>query len=140
MKLNYRLSPAGASLIIIYRDSLDKEKGVVKGGDILSGAEHRLLLLCQRVGTGALGHHREITFGGSLHQPSIRSSTSTMIVLCGHPVAAGEGNVGIAQLAISIISLRAAPVLDARAPNQRDGRVFSTRNPFGLLSIRAISG
>jgi hypothetical protein len=36
----------------IGRVPLDKEKGVVKGKDILSGAEHRLLSTSERVGPG----------------------------------------------------------------------------------------
>jgi hypothetical protein len=48
------MSPAGVCVIAgptgIGRVPLDKEKGVVKGEDILSGAEHRLLLTSESVG------------------------------------------------------------------------------------------
>ena len=37
---------------------LDKEKGFVKGEDILSGAEHRFVLASRESGTETLGHHR----------------------------------------------------------------------------------
>ena len=51
------------------RVPLDKEKGFVKGEDILSGAEHRLFSTSERVwdrnsGISPLNH----VSGGSLHQ------------------------------------------------------------------------
>ena len=70
------------------RVPLDKEKGVVKGEDILSGAEHRFF-----------GHQREAWdrdsgisplnhfAGGSLHQTIDTTGTASMISLYGHPAA-----------------------------------------------------
>jgi hypothetical protein len=37
---------------------LDKEKGFVKGEDILSGAEHRFFCHPRESGTETLGYHR----------------------------------------------------------------------------------
>jgi hypothetical protein len=71
------------------RVPLDKEKGVVKGKDILSGAEHRLLWTPERVGPRLWGYHRFIIFsGGSLHRAIDTTETTIMIFLFGHPAAA----------------------------------------------------
>jgi hypothetical protein len=68
--------------------ALDKEKGVVKGKDILSGAEHRLLWTPERVGPRLWGYHRFIIFsGGSLHRAIDTTETTIMIFLFGHPAA-----------------------------------------------------
>jgi hypothetical protein len=69
------------------RVPLDKEKGFVKGENILSGAEHRLLRH-QRVwdrdsGISPLNHFS----GGSLHRTIDTSKTTIMILLYGHPAA-----------------------------------------------------
>jgi hypothetical protein len=66
---------------------LDKEKGVVKGKDILSGAEHRFFRH-QRVWDRNSGisplHHFS---GGSLHRAIDTTETAIMIFLFGHPAA-----------------------------------------------------
>jgi hypothetical protein len=70
------------------RVPLDKEKGFVKGKDILSGAEHRLLSTPERVGPRLWGYHRCIIFsGGSLHRAIDSTETTIMIFLFGHPAA-----------------------------------------------------
>jgi hypothetical protein len=67
---------------------LDKEKGVVKGEDILSGAEHRLFSTSERVWDRNSGisplHHFS---GGSLHRAIDTTETTVMIFLYGHPAA-----------------------------------------------------
>ena len=67
---------------------LDKEKGVVKDEDILSGAEHRLFLPSERVWDRNSGisplHHFS---GGSLHRAIDTTETTVMIFLYGHPAA-----------------------------------------------------
>jgi hypothetical protein len=67
---------------------LDKEKGVVKGKDILSGAEHRFFSTSERVwdrnsGISPLHHF----LGGSLHRAIDTTETAIMIFLFGHPAA-----------------------------------------------------
>ena len=67
---------------------IDKEKGVVKDEDILSGAEHRLFLPSERVwdrnsGISPLRHFS----GGSLHRAIDTTETTIMIFLYGHPAA-----------------------------------------------------
>jgi hypothetical protein len=70
------------------RVPLDKEKGVVKGKDILSGAEHRLFSTSERVWDGNSGisplHHFS---GGTLHRAIDTTETTIMIFLYGHPAA-----------------------------------------------------
>ncbi len=67
---------------------IDKEKGVVKDEDILSGAEHRLFLPSERVWDRNSGisplHHFS---GGSLHRAIDTTETTIMIFLYGHPAA-----------------------------------------------------
>jgi hypothetical protein len=66
---------------------LDKEKGFVKGEDILSGAEHRFLSTSESVGPrpgiSPLNHFS----GGSLHRTIDTTKTTVMILLYGHPAA-----------------------------------------------------
>jgi hypothetical protein len=67
---------------------LDKEKGFVKGKDILSGAEHRFFWTSERVWDRNSGisplHHFS---GGSLHRAIDTTETTIMIFLYGHPAA-----------------------------------------------------
>jgi hypothetical protein len=69
------------------RVPLDKEKGVVKGEDILSGAEHRLLSTSESVGPNSGISPRHHFSGGSLHRAIDSTETTIMIFLCGHPAA-----------------------------------------------------
>jgi hypothetical protein len=64
---------------------LDKEKGFVKGKDILSGAEHRLLSTSESVGPRLW----DITAESLLVDRSTIDTTETtiMILLYGHPAA-----------------------------------------------------
>jgi hypothetical protein len=67
---------------------LDKEKGFVKGEDILSGAEHRFFCHPREVwdrdsGISPLNHFS----GGSLHRTIDTTETTIMILLFGHPAA-----------------------------------------------------
>jgi hypothetical protein len=74
-------------LVGLGRVPLDKEKGVVKGEDILSGAEHRLLWTPREwdrsSGISPLHHFS----GGSLHRAIDTTESTIMIFLCGHPAA-----------------------------------------------------
>jgi hypothetical protein len=72
---------------------LDKEKGVVKDEDILSGVERRFFGTSEKgMGPRAWGYHRCIIFsGGSLHRAIDTTETTIMIFLFGHPAAGSVG-------------------------------------------------
>jgi hypothetical protein len=68
--------------------ALDKEKGFVKGKDILSGAEHRFFLPSEREWDRDSGISPLNQFsGGSLHRTIDTTETTIMILLYGHPAA-----------------------------------------------------
>ncbi|MGA9042392.1 MAG: hypothetical protein WB421_17795, partial [Terriglobales bacterium] len=69
------------------RVPLDKEKGVVKGKDILSGAEHRFPSTSERVGPG-LWDITALSFFWWIAPPSHRYDRNyDHDFLCGHPAA-----------------------------------------------------
>jgi hypothetical protein len=63
------------------RVPLDKEKGFVKGKEILSGAEHRLLPTSESVGPRLWDITAKSLSGGSLHRTIDTTETTIMILL-----------------------------------------------------------
>ncbi len=115
---------------------LDKEKGFVKGEDILSGAEHRFVWPAERVGPRLWDITAESFFWWIAppnhrydrnydHDSSIRTSSRR--------VCAEVGNTGgVSQGACAVFCIDR---LDARAPNQSYGLNISQGHPRVALDM-----